>query len=64
VAQLAHPGARQKKQKELALSEDRFHIAPEEIQNEQVSEQVPWTCVQKRGRKKLPSIGRVDPKIA
>src|SRR5206468_64219 len=52
------------KKEELALTDDRFHVAPQQIKEKHVPEQVPRAIVQKRGADELPTVGRAQPAIA
>src|SRR5229473_2580549 len=48
------PGA--VKNKKMPLSQNRFHITADEIQNQNVANEIPGTIMQKHGGKKLPCV--------
>ena len=57
MAELSRQRARQIQEEKLPLPDDRFHIAPEQIKEEHVPEQMPRAVVQKDGGKELPAVG-------
>src|SRR5438067_7928772 len=64
MAQLTRERAGEIKKKELPLTDDRFHVTPEQIKQEHVPEQMPWSIVQERRGEKLPPIGGAKSAIA
>src|ERR1700716_3208704 len=64
MAKLAGQCAGEIKKKELPLADDRFHVAPEQIKQEHVPEQMPRSIVQKSGGDELPSVSVVQSAIA
>src|SRR4030088_2093536 len=55
MTKLAGDRAEKIKNEKMALSDDRFHIAPEQIENDGVADQMPRAVMQKDGGKKLPT---------
>src|ERR1700716_3266819 len=64
MAELTRDCAGEIKKKELPLADDRFHVAPEQVEQEHVPEQMPRPIVQKGGGDELPPVGFVQPAIA
>src|SRR5438034_4499867 len=64
MAELTGEGAGEIKKKKLPLADDRFHVAPEQIKQEHVPEQMPRAVMQKSGCNKLPAVSVVQPAIA
>ena len=64
MAELARECPGEIKEKKLALADDRFHIAPEQIKKEHVPEQVPGAVVEKSGGDELPAVGGAEASIA
>src|SRR5438067_1791825 len=64
MAELTGEGAGEIKKKKLPLADDRFHVAPEQIKQEHVPEEMPRAVMQKSGRNELPAISVVQPAIA
>ena len=64
MAQLAGERSCQVKEEKLPLANDRFDIAPEQVKEEHVPEQMPRTVVQERRRNELPAIRRTQAVVA
>src|SRR5207248_420649 len=64
MAQLARERAGEIKKKKLPLTNDRFHVTPEQIKQQHVPEQMPRSIVQERRGEELPSISGPKSAIA
>src|SRR3954447_7539069 len=64
MTELASDCAAEIKIKELTLPKDRFEVATKQVKNQHVSEQMPWTGVQKHCGNELPCVGVANARVA
>src|ERR1043166_3772312 len=60
MTELAADRARQKQVEKMTLTENRFDIAAENVQDEKIAEKMPGIFMQQRGRQELPGMCRLN----
>src|SRR3954447_15397701 len=64
MRKLARQPAKEKEQKKISLTDDRFYIAADKIEDERVGREMPDAVMQKHRADELPGVGVPDTGIA